>query len=214
MQEGSETVGDPPTEHKALLVRSHPQFDSLTRDAVGLVADMAVGLDAHYRFFAYSHGEIGHNPGFNAAPGGRLELGRAAGGRRLGRGHHQGDVLELRVDRRPARERAFAGAGLLPIVLEDRSEPEDEARGLEYGVHDGLYRYHSDERLKAGIGLVSKIAAKIRKTFDDKIPVVAYATVPLLTFYRDTTAASVSNQMANTFALDAPEFADTTWRTP
>ena len=214
MQEGSETVGDPPTEHKALLVRSHPQFDSLTRDAVGLVADMAVGLDAHYRFFAYSHGEIGHNPGFNA-PGGRLEAGtgcrRAPTGPRAPSRAMCSSFVWTAVQL--ANERLQA-AELLPIVLEDRNEPEDEARGLEYGVHDGLYRYHSDERLKAGIGLVSKIAAKIRKTFDDKIPVVAYATVPLLTFYRDTTAASVSNQMANTFALDAPELLDTTWRTP
>jgi lactoylglutathione lyase len=70
LQDTSVFLGDPPTEFLPLLVRPHPQFEPQARSALELVAEMAKRIDAHYRYFAYTRGDIGIDPNFNAPPAG------------------------------------------------------------------------------------------------------------------------------------------------
>jgi hypothetical protein len=192
------------------LVRPHTQFDAQVRPTLHRVAEMARKIDAHYRFAAYSRGDIGFDPSF-LAPAANDGIWASLP---PGAGWPAGTL--------PAMCSSFVWTavqlanqdlppGALPILLEDRATPEDPGCGLEYGSMDGFYRYHADERIEAGKRLVAKIQGKIRDRFDKKIPGVAYDLLPSLLYIRDTTATRVGNQIANAFAADACELLDETW---
>jgi hypothetical protein len=207
-------VGDPPEEHKPLLVRPHPQFEPEVRETLELVAEMAKQIEAHYRFFAYTRGEIGLDSSFEAPPLGDgswegLPTGASWPAGTIGA--MCSSFVWTAVQR--ANEKLEAGHGRT-IVLEDHADPPNPQRGLEYGSADGFYQYHADERKKAGTKLVNKIKGKIRERFDDQIPDVAYAALPQLLLYREITASNVANQTANAFALDACELLDESWTVP
>ena len=210
LQDTSVKVGDTLREFVPKLVRPHQQFDKQVRPALELVADMVRKIEAHYRFFAYSRGDIGRNPAFVAPPSGDSSWGSLPTGARWASGTVPGmcssfvwTAVQLANENRPA--------GMPPIVLEDRADPPNPALGLEYGSVDGFYQYHAQERHDSGTKLVAKIKQKISDKFDDKISSVAYTALPSLAYYRDTTATRVANQIANAFASDACEVVDDVW---
>jgi hypothetical protein len=214
LQDTSVLIGDPATEFKALLVRPHPQFEPQARAPLELVAEVAKRIDAHYRFFAYTRGDIGLDPSFEAPPPGDSGW----DGFPQGADWPAGTIGAMcssfvwtAVQR--ANER-LAAAHRPTILLEDQADQPDPARGLEYGSTDGIYQYHATERNTAGTKLVAKIGKKIRDRFDDKIPAVAYGAVPQLLLFREITASHVSNQIANAFASDGCELLDDSWETP
>jgi hypothetical protein len=213
LQDASTFVGDPPVEQKPWLVRPHPQFELEVRDALELVAEMAKVFRVHYRFFAYTRGDVGVDPGFSAPPPGDAAWAALPAGADWPADSEGAMCASFVWTAVQHANDKLRGAGLPIIILEDRADPEDPATGLEYGGPDGFYVYDAEERLTAGKGLAAKIADKIRKRFDDKIPGVAYAALPQLALYRDVTAANVSNQIANAFAADACEELAPAWAT-
>ncbi|MBA3726615.1 MAG: hypothetical protein H0W86_09215 [Armatimonadetes bacterium] len=64
LQEASVFIGDPAKEFTPTLVRPHAALDSSARPALRRVAEMASKIDAHYRFFAFSRGDICRDPAF------------------------------------------------------------------------------------------------------------------------------------------------------
>jgi hypothetical protein len=210
LQETSVFIGDPAQEFVPLLVRPHPQFEPQARGAAELVAEMAKRIEAHYRYFAYTQGEIGLDPNFNAPPAGDPSwpntsaawaadtIGAMCSSFVWTAVQHANDEL--------------AAQGQPPILLEDKADPPDPARGLEYGAQDGFYQYHQAERGKAGTNLVNKVMNEVRSSFNDNISTVQYTAVPQLRVYREITAAHVAFQMANAFAIDDPTKIDS-WST-
>jgi hypothetical protein len=213
LQDTSVHIGSAATEYKAVLVRPHPQFEPLTRGPLELAADMAKGIEVHYRFFAYSRGDIALDPAFHAPAAGDASWNALPAGADWAAG--SGGAMcssfiwtavqraneKLEADNRPT------------ILLEDREDLADPDRGLEYGSADGFYQYHAEERKTAGTKLVAKIQKKIRDRFDDKIPDLAYAAIPQLYLYRELSAVNVANQIANSFGLDGSELLDASWAT-
>lgn len=214
LQDTSVHIGEPAKEYKALLVRPHPQFELLVRDALKLVAESAKRIDAHYRFFAYTRGDIGLDPSFEApvaGDGAWSGLPQGADWAAGTIGAMCSSFVWTAVQR--ANERFEADSRPL-ILLEDRLDQEDPNLGLEYGSLDGFYLYQAAERNKAGTKLVAKIEKKIRDRFDDQIPDVAYGLLPELLLFREVTAANVSKQIANAFASDGCEVFDDSWESP
>ena len=202
LQETSVSIGDPAQEFLPLLVRPHPQFDAQARPALELVAEMAETIDAHYRYFAYTKGDIGLDPALNAPPAGDPSWPTAAAAWAADTiGAMCSSFVWTAVQH--ANER-LTGGGRPPILLEDKADPPDPARGLEYGGQDGLYQYHAAERAKAGTNLVNKVMNEVRSSFDENISSLQYTAVPQLRVYREITAAHVAFQMANAFAIDDP----------
>ena len=202
LQDTSVFLGAPPQEFLALLVRPHPQFEPQARGALELVADMAERIDAHYRFFAYTRGDIGLDPNFNAPPAGDPAWptpGAEWAADTIGA--MCSSFVWTSVEH--ANER-LAAQGRPQILLEDRADPPDPATGLEYGGRDGFYEYYGAERSKAGTNLVNKVMNEVRSSFDENISALQYAAVPQLRVYREITAAHVAFQMANAFAIDDP----------
>jgi len=214
LQDASVQIGDPSTEFKALLVRPHPQFEPQVRQALELVAEMARQIDAHYRFVAYSRGDIGLDPSFDAPPLGDGAWDGLPKGADWSAGTI-GAMCSSFVWTAVQRANEKLAAGHRPtILLEDQADQPDPDRGLEYGSTDGFYQYHAEERSTAGTKLVAKIAKKIRDRFDNKIPDVAYNLLPQLLVFREVTASNVSNQIANAFAFDGCEVLDDSWDGP
>jgi hypothetical protein len=214
LQDTSVQIGDPPTEFKALLVRPHPQFEPQVRQALELVAEMAREIDAHYRFVAYTRGDIGLDPSFDAPPLGDGAWDGLPEGADWPAGTI-GAMCSSFVWTAVQRANQKLAAGHRPtILLEDQTDQPDPDRGLEYGSTDGFYQYHAEERNTAGTKLVAKIAKKIRDRFDNKIPDVAYGLLPQLLVFREVTASNVSNQIANAFAFDGCEVLDDSWDGP
>ena len=210
LQDRSVHVGDPQQEFLPQLVRPQPQFAAQVRPALEHVAEMARKIKAHYRFYAYSRGEIGLDPAFTAPGSNDPSWGNLPATARWAAGT-VGAMCSSFVWTAVQIANQNLPGGMLPILLEDRAEPPNPATGLEYGTPDGFYQYHAQERHDAGTKLVAKLQKKIRDRFDDKIPGAAYAALPQLGFYRDITAVRVANQVANTFAFDAAEKLDDAW---
>lgn len=213
LQEASVFIGDPVKEFKPTLVRPHPALDTTARPALHRVAEMANKIDAHYRFFAYSRGDIGLDPNFVVPDANDPFWGTLPQGARWASGTIPGmcssfiwTAVQLANKAQPA--------GTLPIMLEDRVDPENPVTGLEYGIKGGFYRYHEPERLVAAERLVDKLKAKVGARFDDKIPEAAYLALPQLIAYRNITAQRVANQTSNAFAFDACESLDESWKKP
>jgi hypothetical protein len=210
LQDTSVTIDEPPEQFTPQLVRPHSKFERQVRLTLERVADMARKIEAHYRFFAYSRGDIALDSGFVAPPAGDPSWGSLPASARWPAGTVPAmcssfvwTAVQLADRDRPP--------GTLPIELEDRADPPDPARGLEYGARGGFYLYHAQERRKAGINLVGKIQKMIRERFDKEVPGAAYVALPKLILFRDMTAVRVGNQMANTFAFDAAERLDDAW---
>lgn len=212
LQEASVFIGDPLREFKPMLVRPHPQFEKQARPALWRVAEQAEKIRAHYRFFAYTKGTIALDPAFNAPKSDDASWGALAAGARWS-ARTVGAMCSSFVWTAVQLANQHAPAGAPQIVLEDKAEPPDPVRGLEYGASDGMYRYRAKERHESGSRLVAKLEKMIRDRFDKKIPDAAYALSPGLSSYRDVTAARVGNQMANAFATDQCERLDGAWAT-
>jgi len=210
LQDNIVKIGDPLKEFLPQLVRPHPKFDPEVRSALHLVADMSLKIDAHYRFFAYTRGDIALNPAFTAPLNGDPKWGTLSGAARWAGGTVGAMCSSFVWTAVQLVNQALPG-GMLPIVLEDRAEPANPATGLEYGAADGFYQYRAEERHNAGTKLVAKLRQKIITRFDSKISDVQYTAVPQLGLYRDITARNVANQIANTFAFDAAEKLDASW---
>jgi hypothetical protein len=214
LQEASVQIGDPPTEFKALLVRPHHQFEPQVCEALELVAEMAKRIDAHYRFFAYTRGDIGLDPDFDAPPRGDAAWDDLPQGADWPAGTIGAMCSSFMWTAVQHANKKLEAAHRPTILLEDRRDPPNPNSGLEYGSADGLYQYHAAERNTAGTELVAKIYKKIRARFDDKIPDVAYAALPKLRMLRELTGVNVSNQIANAFGVDGCELLDNSWQEP
>lgn len=211
LQEASVVIAG--KEYKPTLVRPHAELDASVRPALHDVVQICRKLNAHYRFFAYTRGDIGRDPASTVPAANDAFWGTLPQGARWASGTIPAmcssfvwTAIQIANEQRPAHT--------FPIVLEDRVDAEDPAKGLEYGTKDGFYRYHEEERLQAANGLVNKLKAKIRSTFDDKISGAVYAFTPQLAAYRDVTAIRVANQTANAFATDSCESLDEKWMKP
>lgn len=213
LQETPTFVGSMGERFDPVLVRPQPVLDSDVRPSLDRVVEVAKKIDAHYRFFAYSKGEICFNSDFISPPVGDP----AWAGLPAGADWSAGTI--------PAMCSSFVWAaiqiankerppGTLRIILEDQREPEDPDTGREYGARDGFYLYHEKERREAAKNLVSKLAEKVRDSFDENIPAAAYAALPHLALIRDQTASRVANQTANTFAFDKSEDLGKSWEMP
>ena len=210
LQEESVAVGDPATVFTPLLVHPHAALSQAARPALRAVAEVARQLEAHYRFFAYTHGDIGIDARFVPPSADDPFWGNLPAAARWPAGTIPAVCSSfVWTAVHLANERAD---GFAPIQLEDRREPEDPARGLEYGARDGFYRYQVEERLVAAKGLVDQLKSKIRKVFDDEIPGVVYVMTPQLSAYREITATRVANQTANAFAFDHCESVASDWQ--
>lgn len=213
LQDTSVKIGAAQKEFTPMLVRPHPNFELQARPALRLVTDMARKIKAHYRFFGYSKGDISLDPAFVAPSSGDPQWSALPVGARWPAGtlgamcsSFVWTAVQLANQHRPA--------GMPEILLEDRADPPDVVRGLEYGAADGFYHYHAKERLAAASNLFAKIYQEISDRFDSKIPDFQYTAVPVLGLYKVLTAANVSNQIANAFAFDACEKLDDGWATP
>src|SRR4029079_11730010 len=147
---------------------------------------------AHYRYFAYTRGDIGLDPNLNAPPAGDPSWPTAGAAWAADTiGAMCSSFVWTSVQR--ANER-LAAQGRPQILLEDKADPPDPGTGLEYGGQDGIYEYHSAERGTAGTNLVNKVMNEVRSSFDDNISSLQYAAVPQLRVYREITAAHVAFQ--------------------
>jgi hypothetical protein len=202
LQDTSVFIGDPAQEFLPLLVRPHPQFEPQARGALELVAEMAKRIDAHYRYFAYTQGEIGLDSNFNAPAAGDPSWPNASSAWAADSiGAMCSSFVWTAVQH--ANEE-LAAQGRPHILLEDKADPPDPTRGLEYGARDGFYQYHQDERGTAGTNLVNKVMNEVRSSFNENISTLQYTAVPQLRVYREITAAHVAFQMANAFGIDDP----------
>jgi len=199
------------TEFHPMVIRPHAQFNSLVRPALERVADMAQKIKAHYRFFAYSKGDIGLDPAFTAPPKGSANWGTLSPGAQWPAGTIPAMCSSFIWTAVQLANQTLNGKN--KIVLEDKADPADPATGLEYGVQDGLYQYHEQERQDAANNLVQKLRKKIRDKFESKLPGIAFS-MQFVRDLRDTTAHNVSNQTANAFAFDACEKLDESWQKP
>ena len=160
LQETPTFVGPALERFDPVLVRPQPSLDASVRPSLDRVVDAAKRLNAHYRFFAYSKGEISRDPVFRAPPvADPFWTGLPAGANWAANSipaqcsSFVWTAVQIANELRPV--------GTLPIILEDKREPENPTTGLEYGTFDGFYRYHEKERADAAGNLVDKVAKKI-----------------------------------------------------
>lgn len=212
LQDAPVRLGQPVVVHQPQLVRPHWSIDAAARPVCEQVADLALRLDAHYRFFAYTRGDIGLDPARNAPAADDPAWRGLPAGARWAAGTI-GAMCSSFVWTAVRLVERMRAAGQPRLVLEDRREPEDANVGREYGAVDGLYRYTEEERRNAAAELVRKLTAQVRATFDARLPRLVQ-DVSGVGALREGTAQAVANQIANTFAFDAPERIDPAWEKP
>ncbi|MBD2755680.1 hypothetical protein [Spirosoma validum] len=201
-------------EFPPLIIRPQESLMSVVRPVLEAVADAAKKIDAHYRFYGYSKGDIGLDPSFVAPPGSDTRWGSLGAGARWAAGTIAAmcssfiwTAVQLVNQNRPS--------GTQPILLEDGVPAGgNPAIGLEYGRQNGQYLYQKEERLNAANTLTRKLSKKIHDTFNDKIPETVYLLFPPLRGIRNDTARHVSNQIANAFAFDECENLTEHWHDP
>lgn len=213
LQSTSVFIGNPQKEFKPKVIKPHAQFDKAVRPALNLVANMAMKIKAHYRFFAYTKGDVSLDNSYKAPPAGDSSWTSLPAGASWAAGSLPAMCSSFLWTAVQFANKSLPG-GMLPIILEDKAQGQNTATGLEYGTQDGFYQYHEPERQQAAKNLVDKLKSKIKDKFDKKIPGIAYTALPHLATLRDTTAFYVSNQTANTFAFDAAEKLDESWKKP
>jgi len=123
----------------SLVVKPPPKFEATARTKLHEVADIAQGINGHYRFFVYSNAAITFDPTYVAPEG----TGWAAG-----------TVPVVCSDF------IWYAMKLAGLTLEgDYLEPETVKLGAERDEEmlDGLYKYTAEDRLKAGRVLYSRI---------------------------------------------------------
>ncbi|HYO86067.1 MAG TPA: hypothetical protein VES01_06390 [Dermatophilaceae bacterium] len=200
-----------------VIVQPHPFLKPTAYEALAVVAAQAKVLRAHYRFFAYTKGDIAMNPSFDAP-------GPGAWGPGEGRDWAAGSIAAVCSSFAWAAVQAanpiLGGAGGNPIELEGEPEPSDRRVP---GAADGLYRYKADERVDAGKALneytYHRVAAEVQKKVDD-LPGAVTTLMDVLGLFagssptdqvKDYLATTVANQLCNIFASDAAGDFQETW---
>jgi hypothetical protein len=187
------------------LVKPHPYLESEARAALLVVAQEAKKIQAHYRFFGYSHSEIAITPAFLAPPKGDpswLQEGSDWAG---------GTVAAMCSSfiwrSVQAANDVLQSSGRPVIELEGGRDPGDDRQRTDY---DGLYQYGQEERVAAGKQLFGfmydKVASKIQAKVD-ALPGLESAVASLyggtVDAIKNMLATTVANQMCNSFASDA-----------
>lgn len=199
-----------------VIVQPHPRLANTAYRALAVVAARASQLRAHYRFFAYTKGDIATNAAFDAP-------GPGAWGPDEGRDWAAGSIAAVCSSFVWAAVQAanpqLAAAGGATIELEGETEPTD---GRWPGSADGLYAYQADERRDSGKALyqftADRVAAEVDKKVND-LPGIVTTVLDVMGVLsgtsptdqvRDYLAQTVANQLCNVFGADNPgDFADT-----
>ncbi|MBK8437421.1 MAG: hypothetical protein IPL37_13180 [Austwickia sp.] len=191
-----------------VIVQPHPFLKPQAYEALSVAAAQARQLRAHYRFFAYSRGDIATDPAFTAP-------GVGAWGGPEGRDWAADSIAAVCSSYVWAALRAASpplkAAGKQTIELEGEPEPSDIRQPADI---DGLYRYTADERVAAGKALnqftYDRVAGQVQQKIDD-LPGAATTVLDVLGFLtgsspteqvKDYLAATVANQLCHVFASD------------
>jgi hypothetical protein len=208
------------------------------RDALFRVVDAALQIEGHYRFYAYSRGQVGIEPGSNAPPiGDPVWQGLPAGA-----DWPAGSAGVVCSSFVWAAVQLASQHRLPRLVLEgETTESADEMLGSP--PVDGLYRYPESQRQKAANALYDYLAENVRHevraqlaALEEKYSFLAglarYGTAALVALLTGPVGAAaailgttpnriadlvlllndmpnqVANQMCNTFAFDKPADVD------
>ncbi|MEZ4417312.1 MAG: hypothetical protein R3E10_16270 [Gemmatimonadota bacterium] len=230
-----------------VVLKPHPDVEAMdpaVRQTLHRVADAAIAIDGHYRFYAYTRARIGVESQWRAPPPGHSEW----SGLPVGADWAAGSApLVCSSFIWAAVRRASATLPLLELEGEATESPEEL---LPTPVEDGLYRYTEAERKAAAEALFSYTSGSVRREVREKLmtmtdeyawlvglgkiglsalvvllqgPAAIAAAVLGCTEGQVTDLAllfndmpdQVANQMCNVFASDnAADTESDAWRTP
>jgi hypothetical protein len=155
---------------EALVVRPPTMVevnDPLVRPTLHRVAEAARTIRGHYRFYAYTQGMIATSSIMAGPPKGDPYWQDLPAGADwpAGTAPVVCSTFVWAAVRKASRLR------LPQLSLEGAAEPtpEEQWRRQQVVIHDGLYRYHTEERREAGAALYANVSGKVRSQVWEKL---------------------------------------------
>jgi hypothetical protein len=187
----SATVCEDDTEpNPALVVRPKPPAAAAVRQQLHAAADFARTYDTHYRWFAYTFGNIGFDPPDNFD------------------GNDYRAPIDWALDFSASVSSVFIwhslkASGIFHLEgldLEPNELAADSPRRVELGrspgIRDGLYHYDEAERREAGEYIYNRTRSAVLDKVEDMTGVPDWFPNPLFS------AESIAAQFTNCFAID------------
>lgn len=155
---------------KPIVVKPPPEAeaaDPLVRASLHRVADASKTIRGHYRFYCYTQGMIGQSPIYYGPPAN----GPAWAGLPAGASWAAGTrpLVCSTFIWQAVQEASRNGPPRLMLEGEYENTPEEQHRALTTVVHDGLYRYHADERRRAAKALYEFTRKEVRAQVWEKL---------------------------------------------